>query len=94
MPFLLLVALFIGFGLEEAVTTVDQPQPDFGSGLTHVFGSIATVAALALALGRWTANRIGRLGRAPLWFRKRYAWGMMIASVLPAPSSVFEREIG
>lgn len=82
MPFFLLVALFVGFGLEDAATTVVLPQPDIGAGLAKVLGSIATIAALAFAAGRWAATRIGRLGRAPLWLRKRYAWGMTGLEVL------------
>jgi STE24 endopeptidase len=80
MPFSLLIALVLAFGMEPPQTGV--PISDVRTRVLETFGGITLVATLAFGLGFWVAFRVSQFGYAPSRLRRRYALGVRVLTVI------------
>jgi len=76
MPFPLLLALFVAFGLDDLVLQQPRSDPRGGLHLAEAFAGVAGVALFALAFGRWVASRVVQRGYASSQLRKNYVFGL------------------
>jgi STE24 endopeptidase len=80
MPFSLLLALLIAFGLDAPWAELSGLSTPFR--LLATAGGVFAVGALALGLGRWVASRVAHFGYAtnPAW--RRYTRGARLLTVV------------
>jgi STE24 endopeptidase len=80
MPFSLLLALLIAFGLDAPwaeLTGVSAPLR-----LVASFGAVVVLGLLALGLGKWVASRVTHFGYAPAPVWRRYMRGSRLIAAL------------
>src|SRR5947208_10499047 len=82
MPFSLLIALLLAYGIDVPAGAGPIARPDLIGRLGEALGGLALVGALAFGLGRLVASRVSRQGYATATLRRRYTWGVRLIEVL------------
>lgn len=82
MPFPLLFALFLAFGLESAGPLESLTDLEIGRRATATFGLVSLVSLASLALGQWVSARVARVGHASLPLRRGYVRCARILEIL------------
>jgi STE24 endopeptidase len=80
MPFSLLIALLLAFGIEPTQTFV--PDSDVVARVLETCGGITLVAALAFGLGFWVSFQVAHTGYSTSKVRRRYGLGARFLTVV------------
>ena len=82
MPLLLMIALFLAYGVDVPAGPGRIAGVDLLGRLGEALGGLALVGALAFGLGRLVASRVSRRGYATSSLRRRYSWGVRVIELL------------
>src|SRR5262245_2870993 len=75
MPWPLLIALILAFGIDVAGESGPLPPGEVARRLGWIGGGLAALAVVAFALGRLVAWRVARRGSSSPALRRAFAWG-------------------